>query len=75
MKIHHQIYHLTPRFPRLNRTRSLKNGPKANKTALSTAQVKSTDVDIKSFKFPISADIRERPKKANKARFTFLIFV
>lgn len=71
MKIHHQIYHLTPRFPRLKRTRSLKNGPKANKIAFSTAQVKSTDVDIKSFKFPISADIRERPKKQTRHDLRF----
>ena len=54
---------LTPRVPKLKRMRSLKEGPEAKKIALSTAQIKPSDVDLKSFKFPISSVIRECVKK------------
>lgn len=54
---------LTPRLPRLKRTKALKHRPKAKKIALSAAQDKPTDVNLKSFKFPISADITECVKK------------
>lgn len=55
---------LTPIVPRLKRISSPFQGPRAKKIAVSTAHIlQPSSVDLKSFKFPISPELKEYVKK------------
>ena len=54
---------LRPMVPKLKRMTSLNKGPKAKKIAVATAQIQPSSVDLKSFKFPISPEVKECVKK------------
>lgn len=54
---------LTPIVPKLKRMSSIVQGRKAKKIAVSTAQIQPNSVDLKSFKFPMSPELKECVKK------------
>ena len=54
---------LTPIVPRLKRISSTLHGPRAKKIAVSTAHIQPSSVDLKSFKFPMSPELKEYVKK------------
>lgn len=54
---------LTPTVPRLKRISSTVQGPRAKKIAVSTAQIQPSSVDVKSFKFPVSPELKKYVKK------------
>ena len=54
---------LTPIVPRLKRISSTVQRPRAKKIAASTAQIQPSSVDQKSFKFPMSPELKEYVKK------------
>ena len=54
---------LTPTVPRLKRISSTVQRPRAKKIAVSTAQIQPSSVDVKSFKFPVSPELKKYVKK------------
>lgn len=56
---------LAPTLPRLKRSSPFQ-GPRAKKIAVSTAHIlHASSVDLKSFKFPISPELKENVKKGD----------